>query len=80
MDLHNASIFVKDFWHVIVGIIAALLWALVRAKRSVFSDYVTNAQLRSCKDEIIVRLDATDKENRRYYDEMKDLLIEHLDK
>ena len=42
----------KEWWHVITGMVIAIGWGLVRIKRSITSAHPTHAELDSCKEDV----------------------------
>ena len=76
-------ILLKEWWHVISGLVLVGWFMLVRIKRALFSNHPTHAQLADCKSEVTVglkrllmeheqtefdRIDRIDEQNRKAHE------------
>jgi hypothetical protein len=71
---------VKEYWHIITGVVLVTWFLLVRIKRTLFADYATVDQMFDCKNTILEEVRMSARENVVTHSELKNLLIKHLDK
>jgi hypothetical protein len=71
---------VKEYWHIVTGVVLATWWLAVRIKRNLFKEYATIDMMYQCKNAILDEIKSTARENKDTHEELKNLLIAHIDK
>lgn len=85
----------KDWWHVITGVLLVMSAFIIRLKRQIFASYPThsemNAKLEACKNDIVAAQEDMEIRTEHQYkdlykhidgkfDHMLDLLVQHMNR
>ena len=63
---------IKDWWHVIVGVVLAVVWAMIRLLKTVF---ITNEQLRRYHEENALAHRRIEEKIERKFDRIIGILL-----
>ena len=71
---------VAKYWHVITGVVLVSWWTVVRFKRGLLLEYVTQKEMQACRDVILEELKVLKKDNAEQHQSILETIIEALRK
>lgn len=79
--------YVKEYWHVLVGTLATLYGASKMVKRNWLQGYATKREVSECHSDLSARIRENAREiqkareqNTLEHNEIRDIIIRHMDK
>ena len=67
---------VAKYWHVITGVVLISWWGLVRFKRGLLLEYVTQKEMQECRDAILKELQGMKRDNAAQHQSILETIIE----